>query len=1055
MRLGCMCQHCTDSCDFDIDTKCVAAIDQTLALDQAGIADNPINALDIFTLSLGGQQANLPAVRVAGQVISQELCQALNDSSCHLHTSSSIRAVIELHDGSLSTPQTYKKEKFDIYRIHAAERTVVITIENTTPPPQDGLYATPLVYLVASGNKCCNPEVIWPFILNQITPQKASWEFRVPSVGDYLVVYSVYKWTVIPGTGEPVMPQDFNDVRCNDYEISVDYHAPVCPPELCNLKPCIAPRDCDSGHHCNPFSCNQAIHRCILAEPNDDHHAMFKEGCLATETIKEFNALPSGENLEPVRRRKRGAEVDDDKESSWHKQDDKDVCARAPNGEECIVRKHGKCSLGKCHSGSCTESTEPRVEFDCDCKCPSQCRNVPDCEKQCKEQHKDDKRHTWTGFCLVCGGDGTCVCRQEPEPDGCCVDTTNSKCTTMSRDDAEDDCKGNGLSFSSTACCSNSKCDSFTKVPPCATTTTPAPTSTPTATSSTRRQTIRLIGSLAAKSTLASIDAVAEIVEPATFDTVLRVLDAAELRRMQLAIDMFGSAEVPTPICPADIETRSIAVRAAAHKQSIGGACDRVDIAHKCLDGAAEFAESGYKLIDRTARTLDQATRYAQASETLLALQRACCAMTYYSALSEACGTSKDSLAALGSLSVVRTSGGVGPECVLFDDAHVDRDLNDFVAEQIVVEIRDTSSNRLVAINIHVLPLARGGGYKSSYAISLRGASIESVDSGVNAACSERARAIVRETYDAASIAAVLRQRRQFPEETRVNVVHHVEHSGDDSAELPQGVRRATCTALGGSLDDARCRRTDRGDIALFDDVRSALPPVQGDAIDQLLAQGIQIDQSTNTYHRSPTIRARYTASAVLLLPRSSTATDGVSASSVRFVLRNHDCGAAVILLTPSEQRANGDAEPLAISVPPHSCAALRWANEGEQMVTAADDSVSRVCHGGVEGGIVQCANDHDMECTSAGGMCAQPPAIRGVPFRNAKRHFQCKTCYTESDCSNEPTCANHECCAEELLHWYRYPTAELVYAGHELNIAEAILTATTTTPSASKQKKK
>jgi hypothetical protein len=397
----------------------------------------------------------------------------------------------------------------------------------------------------------------------------------------------------------------------------------------------------------------------------------------------------------------------------------------------------------------------------------------------------------------------------------------------------------------------------------------------------------------------------------------------------------------------------------------------------------------------------------------------------------------------------VRSSDGVGAACVVFDDGHVDQDLNDFVAEQRVVEIRTaggaTEKNRLVALNIHVLPLARGGGYKSSYAISLRGASIQSVDNGVNAACSERSRAVMRDTFDPASLASLLRQRKQFPEGTRVVVVHHVEHSGDDSNELPVGVRESLCTALGGTQDEANCRRTDRGDVALLDDVRSALPPVQGDAIDQLLEQGVRVDQSTNTHHKTPTMLARYSTSAVILLPRQAD-TSALSSESVRFVLRNEDCGAAVVLLTPSEQRSAGS-DPLALLVPPHSCGAWRWANEGVRLVQSADESNSvRICRGGTEGGIVECADSLDAQCTSAGGLCAQPPSIEGVPYRNAKRHFACKACYTDIDCANEPTCAQHECCAEEVLHWYRYPTADLVYAGHQLNIAEAILSSTTDT---------
>jgi hypothetical protein len=304
-------------------------------------------------------------------------------------------------------------------------------------------------------------------------------------------------------------------------------------------------------------------------------------------------------------------------------------------------------------------------------------------------------------------------------------------------------------------------------------------------------------------------------------------------------------------------------------------------------------------------------------------------------------------------------------------------------------------------------------------------------------------------------LASVLRQRRQFPEGTRVNVIHHVEQSGDGSNDLPAGVRESLCTIIGGSGTSSQpfCRQSDRGDVALIDDIRLALPPVQGDAVDQLLAQGIAVDQSTNTHHRQPTLRSRFSATAVILLPTSSKRaaidTSALDSSSVRFVLRNEDCGAAVLLLTPAEQRASGQ-NPLAISIPPHSCAAWRWANEGERLIQS-DDSDTRICRGGVEGGIVQCGGDDNSQiadaatCVNAGGLCGDAPRVAGVPYKNIQRHFACKVCYTEADCANEPTCKQHECCRYEILYYYRYPTPGLVYAGQQLNMPAAILGSPTT----------
>jgi hypothetical protein len=239
---------------------------------------------------------------------------------------------------------------------------------------------------------------------------------------------------------------------------------------------------------------------------------------------------------------------------------------------------------------------------------------------------------------------------------------------------------------------------------------------------------------------------------------------------------------------------------------------------------------------------------------------------------------------------------------------------------------------------------------------------------------------------------------------------------------------------LGGASDSAHCPRTDRGDIALIDDLMTALPPVQGDAADYLLAQGIRVDLSTNTYHKTPTLRTRFSSTAVILLP---TPTAGLSASDARFVLRNEDCGAAIVFVSATEQRELGSS-PLAFAIPASACPAFRWANEGVRLVQAADSN-ERTCRGGVEGGIASCVVDNDATCASNGGTCAQPPSVEGVAYRNAKTHFECTECFTDALCGGA-ACANHACCVEEVLHWYKYPTPALVYAGHQFDLDEEVL---------------
>lgn len=518
--------------------------------------------------------------------------------------------------------------------------------------------------------------------------------------------------------------------------------------------------------------------------------------------------------------------------------------------------------------------------------------------------------------------------------------------------------------------------------------------------------------------------------EPQAQPAVVReALDRAELAYTASVFDVYGGivdGAWASPLCSVDVEQRQIAIEA----RQTNAECAAVDLARECLDGAASQQALGHHWFDRAWRSLDRASRAAQhRSDSRQALVAACCASLYYDALAQWCGRRGEDYWQLGEAKVVRAS--VGPECVAFDDGHRDRDLNDWVAEQRVVEV--WSGEQLRAINVHVVPLARGGGYQSSYAISARGTDVSSLRAGPSAACSERARAVLSSTFDKQALASELSQRTPLAAGTRVAVFHHVLRAADVSAHaLPLGVQESFCVSLGSDDSDdgaSYCPTSAVGDVALFDNTRLTLPPVAegavGDYYDTLSPSAPNVDNSVNTRAQTRFYAPLFAASAVIVPPPGASGT----ANSLRFVLRNEDCGSAVVLATS----AYSSSPPLAISVPADACAAWRWSAEGVALVQDAHSN-ERVCRGGASGGIAECSQGSEEQlavCSSAGGECSEAPRVAGVPYEYAARFFQCQSCNTELACSSDKRCANNACCDERTLHWYRYATnagSDLLY---------------------------
>ena len=516
-------------------------------------------------------------------------------------------------------------------------------------------------------------------------------------------------------------------------------------------------------------------------------------------------------------------------------------------------------------------------------------------------------------------------------------------------------------------------------------------------------------------------------------ECVMKALDAAELAYTASAFDVFGSYDpadasaVVPPLCGANVEEGDVRVSVSEHAARLPECCTvNIDLEHVCLDGASSQTASGHQWFDRAWIALDAGTRAAQARSSRVAVEQACCASLYYAALGAWCGRADDEADFWRLRAAGRVDRGleVGAECAAFDDGHRDRDLNEFVAEQRVVSIyRD---EQLVAFNVHVLPLARGGGYTVSYALSLSGTTLEAVDRGPTAACSERARAVLKETYDQAAVSAALGAREPLPMGTVVAVMRHSLKDGP----LPNGVRDSDCMALGDAAQfGAQCTAQASGTVVLFADIRATLPLIKADATDALYAHEVRFDQSTNTRRGTRALKPLFAASAIIMVPRG--ASRPPPRESVLFVLQNRDCGCAV-LLPPF--LATGTTEPQAVRVPAHSCPAFRWATEGVALVQNARGK-ERVCRGGSESGIAQCSDGTEGVCTTTGGECAESPVVEGVPYANAFAHFACQKCATEVACATSE-CAGDRCCTEEILHWYRYPNIELVYVPAQVNLA-------------------
>ena len=1049
-RLGCECANCEDECDTDVILP--APIQ---AADCNGVEPAYDTSAD-WSLVFGQFQPEIQP-DCAGAV-AEKTCKAIVNGTCCLDEGEWRRASLEARRTPTvlawsNGPMPYDDVHYDLYRIEAAERSVTVKMRRTDSFAAKSLCMAPstleLLYLIDATQKCDNSAAIRsdrPALIecDETEPntfiRTITWHFLMPRRGTYIVVASAIARKK-RANGNEVPLGTIRGLACINYRLMYTASQIQCPAALCELDACRGARDCDL-ESCNDLACATQYGRCALAAPSRGHHHV-------------------GENY--------GDDEDGDESSSWSSSPTSsvstspsvapDVCAGEPDGVACIVRGE-RCGLGVCASEMCSLEYEAEL-FECDCHCPRECRTYLDCNDRNPETI--DLCEPRNGVCLhrpkpvvapaplVCPLIRSNVSELEQPVLAACRNTSTTGVAVNGTCSASLACQL-GLTLTDNSdqqvlveCTPSAACATADSVCTCAMfgadvcvrrtsangTAQAVLECTDLNAAPAAAAGLRLFGGKAAAATAGRASLLAFEIEAREGGKlaalVQMALDNAEVAHAAAALDQYGGGG-GSACAGAAIESRVIV---AGGDAELTDECGSIAAA-QCL-AADSDSHSGAEWLDRAWRSLDRATR-AQITEpnSRNALYDACCAQLFYGIVARECGRGSESSERLSNVRIERSFDS-DSGCVAFDDGHRDRDLNDWVAEQRVVELRDSTSGELVAINVHVRPLARGAGYRSAYTMSLRGTGVASLGTGANAACSERARAVFEHTYNADAVAAALRARRgaEFDAATSVTVRRHVL----GAAELPAGVLASQHTTR---LDGAATST-----VPLFADTRTTLPPsaawlnsrVGGAGVaaaaandeyaifDELARVGAPVDASINTRRNTYRVEPLYAASAVIVVPRNSAAQ---SARSLQFVLENIDCGGAVVLRDVASEPM------LSVVVPNEACAAWRWAAEGVALASDPRDTETRVCRGGHEGGYSECSSG-DVEaaasCTTSGGLCTQAPASEGVPYEAAAEFLACGRCTLPGACSRNSECVDSECCSERVQLWYaRVSEPTLVY---------------------------
>lgn len=963
------------------------------------------NELDIVLGAAVGSSCVLPTLDPAATAT----CLALRAEACELFANEQRNATLEplvIQSVAAATAALpYSAKQHDVYRLFINEAHLIVRLSSLGPlsATVTAAQAAPLAYLIAVGDECTAPLVLSPGALqNSGGPLMiaSNISFDVPCPGEYLLVLSAVLGNNAADLSGPLSDEQRAGARCVHYGITAEPVPYVCPDSICNLAGCHDARDCEQSRSCN--ACDGDSNRCIVSTPVD----------VCTRSVPERN--PCADAIDGVACIAASTDYVDDDDSN--------------DGEL-------RCKTGVCNAHVCVAASDQST-FHCACQCAGLCVRDADCS---------DGNPATLDRCF----EGVCVSRPYLNFTTTTSSGSGQSCNHFT--DLADSAQPIVAACSAThnVVFFDSLDDATHRyvVPAIATSPHTAPLSVNVACN--ERNSIgcfrigapvclRLVGNqqlvfqCSAPTAPLAVHSRAALAAVSVDECALRALDAAEIAHAAAAMDVFGgynaAHERTAPLCGADIETSRVALDIETHGPRTD-ACCRADLGaltHTCTDGARFAHASGHEWLDRAWLALDRAARYSQSGAHGDALREACCAELYYVALADACGRRGDQHQLGDATHVVRRDRAMGAECVLFDDGHVDGDLNDWVAEQRVVEIYDNDA-RLRAINVHVLPLARGGGYKAAYLLSARGSALPTLDRGATAACSARTRALLHDAYDQTQASALLRTRDGVPAGAFVGVRRHVLGG---NGELPLGVRHVDCATIGDTRDETvYCPLAADDTVTLFADLRQALPPAAADDsdLDRLLGGGVAAgDQSTNTQPRTRQRRARFAVSATVVLPRRGSPAGG--SDELRFVLANEDCGAAVVLPSNDE---SVPATPMALTVPASVCGAWRWAAEGHKLVQSAY-ATDRTCRGGDNGGIEQCtssSSDGTDVCGAVGGVCAESPRVAGVPYQYAYEHYAvCTQCRTELQCSTEMACFGSRCCSEQVLHWYKYPTIEHLF---------------------------
>jgi len=641
------------------------------------------------------------------------------------------------------------------------------------------------------------------------------------------------------------------------------------------------------------------------------------------------------------------------------------VCVGAHDGAPCIDQRsdslRGLCTAGHCRHERCVVHEHART-FPCDCTCAPRCNVDAEC---------NDGNAQTDDFCIH----NTHQCVNSP---------------TMNR-------------------------------PP----RTSSTRSTPAPTTAFNASAIKSVGA-PVRSLAAS-----PIVSIADKACVRVALDAAERAYAASSMDRVGAFDAKgvriAPIRTADgIRDVDVMIVAASplHALESTQCCAAAAIRSYCLGGEERATHSARQWSDIAYLALDNAHRAAQSGAASLAVRDACCAAMIYEAIGTDSGRVGDQWQLAGARVLrIEEFDDVGARCIATDDGHPDKDLNDFVFEHRRVDLMCDGGRWLCAVNLHTLPLAHGGGHRTSLAVvtgdelSLNSAIVD------NGKCAPRLRNAMPAEASAALVRKELGARTPaLPSGSFGERVIQTLYGNSDSLIAAVG-NWTTCTTIG-PVGTTPCPRGDL--LVLYENTRAPFPLSHPDTLEWFTrsaeSRTVYREATTNTQRGTRRVRPLFAVSATMMIaPTRDGSLLAKPVEAVRLLVRNEDCGVAA--LVDSLQMVDSYETPLTISVPASACASWRWADEG-QPVFATGDKNQRWCRGGEDSALVTCALGGADIC-SEGGTCAPPAVQSGVPYPYGWMFFQCAARGVRCDVPN----ADPRCCDEKVRRWYAYSTPALLYS--------------------------